>query len=241
MKKNKWIILFGTLFIISWFYQQTTTKTQTSKKYVRTEHHTPENTIIAFDIHGVITRKYVWPMLKTAYRYPNKWNILKSCSWSMLRKTFRCLWNKEWNRMRKLFEDENSYLFEFMHDIANTQTPIKVTGTIIKQLKELGYELHILSNISKLAYTSFKEKFPEIFNLFDIEQISFWDGDQIIEKPQLEYFKRYIEKYNPKNKKIIFIDDQKININAAEKVGIIGIRFKNAGQLKKALHKLKVI
>jgi len=239
----KWykIVFCGGIFLsILWLYHKTT-EAVAPLKQAEPHQYNPANTIVAFDIHEVITKKQIWPMLKTAYNYPQKWKMLRSCSLSMLRKTLSCLWNREWNRMRKLFHDENQYLFEFMHQIADTQEPVEETVNIIQQLKATGYELHILSNISESAYASFKEKFSGIFSLFDVEQLSMWDEDTIVEKPHAEYFRRYLSAHNTNNKQVLFIDDQQKNIDAAEQHEIIGIRFKSAGQLKEDLHRLKLL
>ncbi len=240
MNRYKAAFWSGIFLSILWLYHKTTDAVDPLTP-TKSNQYTPVNTIVAFDIHEVITKKHIWPMLKIAYNYPQKWKMLCSCSWSMLRKTLSCLWNREWNRMRKLFHDENWYLFEFMHQIADTQEPIKETVSIIRQLKAMGYELHILSNISESAYASFKEKFPDIFTLFDVEQLSMWDEDNVIEKPYSEYFRRYLSEHNTNNKQVFFIDDQQENIDAAEQHGIIGIRFQSAGKLKEDLRKLQLL
>ncbi len=227
--------IFCSMLLLAFFWAIQKPTELEIYQHQKLNHYTPSNTIIAFDIHDVITKKYIVPILKTAYRYPHKWKMIRSCSWHLLGKTLSCLWKKQWNRMRKLFREENSYLFEFMHQVADTQYPINGTVTIINQLKKMGYELHILSNISSSAYTSFKCKFAEIFNLFDVEQLSEWDGDVVIEKPGTDYFKNYLKRHNPSSKNIIFIDDQKINIDAAQEFGIIGIRFRSANQLNEQL------
>jgi len=167
--------------------------------------------------------------------------MISHLSLPLIRKTCSLVWNKEWNKLRKLFEEENQYLFGFMHNIANTQYPIQGTIDTIKDLKEKGYPLHILSNISNHAYKSFEEKFPEIFSLFDEQQITIWENGNVIEKPSLDYFKHYLAKHNPENKHVIFIDDQVQNIDAAQQLGIIGITFKNPQQLQHELKALKII
>lgn len=65
----------------------------------------------------------------------------------------------------------------------------------------------------------------------------------IQKKANNEYIKLHLAIQNKANKQVIAIDDQQINIDSAEQLNIIGIRFQNSRQLKRTLkiHKLKLI
>ncbi len=107
----------------------------------------------------------------------------------------------------------------------------------IKGMKEILEELYKSVNLAclinegsewanyKMNISGFREYFKEIF-------IS---GDLHVEKPNPEIYKIALSKLNASSEECIFIDDQKENCQAAEKLGIKSIVFENPIQLKKEL------
>lgn len=97
-----------------------------------------------------------------------------------------------------------------------------------------------------MGITTFKtitdpEKYPQfapIFENFDLDksQVVTRATDQF-KKPKPSFFELYLEKnkLDPKTTRIIFIDDHRKNVKAAESVGLEGVRFKNAKQLRRDL------
>ncbi len=77
----------------------------------------------------------------------------------------------------------------------------------------------------KLDVSGFREFFKE----------NFISGDLKVAKPNPEIYQIALKKLNIKPEECIFIDDQKKNCDAAEKLGIKSIVFENPIQLKKEL------
>lgn len=98
----------------------------------------------------------------------------------------------------------------------------------IKQLKQKGYRLYILTNITEDSYNY-------INNLINIDTI--FDGgiysyqEQLI-KPNQDIYRLLIDKYNLNKEETIFFDDKEKNVIAARKVGIKAIIFKSIDDIK---------
>ncbi len=102
-------------------------------------------------------------------------------------------------------------------------------------LKKRGYKIAILSDqwhISKEALI--KKRWNKKFN------VSIYSCDVGMRKPNPKIFKLILKKLKIKPKEAIFVDDQKWNTEAAKKLGLKSILFKNNIQLIKNLRKLGV-
>ena len=106
----------------------------------------------------------------------------------------------------------------------NDLIPIKGIKEIISDLKDKGYKLYLLSNISIGFAESYKNIgwIKEILDLFDALVFSGPIGKV---KPDAEIFHYLLDKYDLKAEECFFIDDSIINIEGAEKVGIKGYLF----------------
>jgi HAD superfamily hydrolase (TIGR01509 family) len=65
-------------------------------------------------------------------------------------------------------------------------------------------------------------------------------GDIKLRKPDFEFYKKALETINANPEECLFIDDQEKNCEAAIKLGIKSIVFKNSEQLKKELAALSI-
>ena len=115
---------------------------------------------------------------------------------------------------------------------------IHETVEIFHQLKKSGkYKLYALTNWSAETFPHAKEKF-NFLEWFDGIVVS---GEEKKKKPSSEFYQLLLDRYKLDSAKTIFIDDSLRNIKGAEVVGIRGIHFHNAEQLKKELFKIGVI
>ncbi len=89
---------------------------------------------------------------------------------------------------------------------------------LVRQCKQKGYQLYILSNWDAESFELLSKKYPDLFNLFDNVIIS---GHVHKIKPDPEMF-ALVTKNIPANS-CIFIDDQPENIEAAQRAGMHGI------------------
>ena len=108
--------------------------------------------------------------------------------------------------------------------------PIKGTAEVVRELKEKGYTLYLLSNASRRQH----EYWPEIpgSDCFSGKVIS---ADLHLLKPEAAIYQALFDKFDLTPANCIFIDDFPPNIEAAENAGMQGIVFHDAAQLRKEL------
>ncbi len=116
----------------------------------------------------------------------------------------------------------------------------EITGTIA-----LLEKLHNKSDIALYGLTNWShETFPIALERFDFLQY-FQDivvsGTEKLIKPDPLIYKLLLDRNGLKAEECVFIDDKEINVLAAQKLNIFGIRFDNANQLELELTKLGII
>lgn len=122
------------------------------------------------------------------------------------------------------------------------QVPISLvlipeTLELIKYLKDKGHRLFVLSNMHKASIKYLEQEY------------SFWDvfEGRVIScrikmvKPDAKIYRYLLNRYKLLVEKTIFIDDSATNIQAASKIGITTIQFKNANQCKLELSSMGLI
>ncbi len=95
------------------------------------------------------------------------------------------------------------------------------------------WKLGLVSNTNSLHFDYALSKFP-ILRVFDRWILSHEVG---FKKPDAEIFQEALEWAAVEPGKILFIDDMKRNVEAAVSLGIQGIHFTSARQLKEELSK----
>lgn len=116
----------------------------------------------------------------------------------------------------------------------NLNQPVEGTIEIVKNLKG-KYQLILLSDHVKEWMEYIEEKNQDI-NLFD-KKIFSYDIGSI--KSDQQTFRTVLNQTQILADETIFIDDNEVNVKRAEEVGIKGIVFKNAEQLKSELAKIE--
>jgi HAD superfamily hydrolase (TIGR01509 family) len=121
---------------------------------------------------------------------------------------------------------ENSIIHAIAHmmftpeKIAQTQHVVPETAQLIQELKEQGYKLYVLSNFCSYSFNIIRERHPELFALFDGIVIS---GEIGLIKPDPNIYAHILSTHNIDPHTACFIDDQKVNIEAAQQCGIHAI------------------
>ena len=114
----------------------------------------------------------------------------------------------------------------------NLNQPIPGTMEIVKQLKaKEKYQLILLSDHAR-EWMEYIEENNKDLNIFD-QKIFSYDIGAV--KSDEQTFKTVLEKTGIVADETLFIDDYEKNVKNAEKVGIHGIVFENAEQLRKRL------
>jgi len=113
-------------------------------------------------------------------------------------------------------------IVEFMANskiLIDSTYPLQSGLNILKECKARGYNLFILSNWDPETFKIAEEKYPEIFEYFDKENMVI-SGEIGLMKPDAHIYEYILEKYNLDPQTCIFLDDQSTNIKMAESFGI---------------------
>lgn len=100
------------------------------------------------------------------------------------------------------------------------QRPVGATERLIGELKAAGYRLYVLSNMSR-EFIAFLRRFP-VYRHFDGEVVS---CEELTVKPEPRIYEILLERYGLQPSETLFIDDRRVNIEAAAALGIRGHLF----------------
>lgn len=115
--------------------------------------------------------------------------------------------------------------------------PIHETVEIFRQLKKIPeLKTYALTNWSAETFHIALERY-DFLHWFDGRVVS---GEEKTRKPFHVFYQKLLDRYNIDPAKSLFIDDNLRNVKAAEELGIKGIYFQNADQLKKELINLGI-
>lgn len=100
------------------------------------------------------------------------------------------------------------------------QEPIAPTEALIHDLKQAGYKLYVLSNMSHdfIAYL----RRQEVYSYFDGDVIS---CEEHVVKPMPEIYDILVERFRLDVSQTMFIDDRIENVEAAQRRGITPFHF----------------
>lgn len=105
----------------------------------------------------------------------------------------------------------------------------------IKELKERGYRIYILSNWSKPAYDACQHTALSFLPLVDGVVFSY---EELVIKPDREIYDIICTRYGINPAEAVFLDDTERNIIAAREYGLHGIVFRNYEQGRSELEEL---
>lgn len=118
----------------------------------------------------------------------------------------------------------------FDNYILDTLVPIRENIDVMMSLKD-KYNLYVLSNFHYPAFDYIFKNW-DFFKAFKGKIVS---GHCKLLKPEMEIYKLLCDTYSLEPKECLFIDDTKVNIDAAEKYGINGIHLPEPSLLKEKL------
>lgn len=134
--------------------------------------------------------------------------------------------------LEKLPPEIHEKISAMVTDFYDYMPPFPETYELIKELKEKGYKIYLLSNAT-----------PRFFDRFlDIPAFEYFDGLFIsalykLLKPNREIYESFCNKFSLDPTECFFIDDLEANIEGAKKYGMQGFQFKapDTTELRKAL------
>lgn len=102
----------------------------------------------------------------------------------------------------------------------------------IRELKEKGYKVYVLSNWSEPVYEANKDTHLRFLKEMDGGIMSYREG---MIKPNREIYQLLCDRYNINPKEAVFLDDNAANIKGAREFGLNAIHFKSYEQAKEEL------
>ena len=109
--------------------------------------------------------------------------------------------------------------------------PIPGMEALVREYKARGYRVWGLTNWSNEFFPLGRDRYP-VFSVLDGYVVS---GVEKVIKPDPRLYRILLDRYGLKAEECVFIDDNPANVAGAEAVGIKGILFKNAEQLRAEL------
>lgn len=107
--------------------------------------------------------------------------------------------------------------------------PIDGMAELIKDIKQNGGKIYLLSNVS-IGFARAYKQVPDINTLLSSFDGLVFSGPLHIVKPSAEIFEHILSKYSIDRSNTLFIDDLEKNINGAKAVGIDGYLFDGDAQ-----------
>jgi len=213
--------------------------------------YTPKNSIIVFDMHKVLFGQNFYTIVKKVVsRHPHlyyyvfsPWFLYKLLTLTQQAKdaskgvTIETMFDE----IGKAYPEHFSNLKQDLIHAMNEEPLYADTITIAQQLKKMGYEIFLLSNIMPETWNNLKQIHPVFDTLFDGVFIPTKEHG-FIRKPDPRFyqkFREYLAHKNLRDKTIVFIDDRQKNIIAAGS-DVTGIVFTDASQLREQLKKLGI-
>lgn len=108
----------------------------------------------------------------------------------------------------------------YVREAIDRQEPVRATERLVGELKQAGYRLYVLSNMSR-EFIDFLRR-ADVYALFDGEVVSCEEGTV---KPEPRIYRILLDRYGLDPAETLFIDDRAANIAAAREAGIDGFLF----------------
>lgn len=203
-----------------------------------------EDTVIAFDLHGVLFDSSYRSIIKILWQCPHKLRLISlGFHLPMVRSVLTAIFKKYVIEqcINTLAKDHAVFvpIRPTALAVANAQKINYDTLDLIKKLHEKQYKLIVFSNIGEESIARMRAEFPAIFDYFS-HVIHTSARDNYIAKPSTHAFDKLLAHVGP-HKQIIFIDDAFKNIKQAHALGLYPIPFFNAALLKETLKYLKIL
>lgn len=107
---------------------------------------------------------------------------------------------------------------------------------LVKKLKSEGFNVYYLSNYSSKAYYECSDSLA-FMEYMDGGCVSFQEK---MTKPDVNFYKVFLKKFNLIPEECIFVDDTPINIEVAESLGFKGIIYTSYDNTVESIHKLSL-
>lgn len=195
------------------------------------------NTII-FDV-GMVLVNFRWK------EYMEEFDFSEHVKNEVIQATFK---SKEWNEFDRSLLTDDEIIQSFIHNAPDYEKEIRqvienlgnvivtydYTKSWIKELKDAGFRIFILSNYARMTYELTRKQL-DFLEACDGALFSF-EVNKI--KPEAEIFHILTKRFDIEPEKAVFLDDNKDNIEAAKSLGFSTIHFTSKKKAEEELEKL---
>lgn len=195
------------------------------------------NTIV-FDV-GMVLVHFRWK------EYMEEFNFPEHVKNAVIKATFQ---SKEWNEFDRSILTDDEIIQSFIQNapacekeirqvianLGNTIVTYDYTKSWIKELKEAGFRIFILSNYARMTYELTRKQL-DFIEACDGALFSF-EVNAI--KPEAEIFHILTKRFDIEPKNAVFLDDNIDNIEAAKALGFSTIHFTSKEKAVEELEKL---
>ena len=135
----------------------------------------------------------------------------------------------------ELLKDDEDYLdIKYLLQNLSLATPLmKENYEYIKSLKEKGYHLYLLSNITEDSF----QYINEVLDLSHFVDGGVYSYQEHVKKPEHTIYQTVLKRFHLDPKETIFFDDKLKNVVAANESGLPSIEFKSIETLKNFIEK----
>jgi 2-haloacid dehalogenase len=112
--------------------------------------------------------------------------------------------------------------------------PVPGVHALVEALDEGGVPLFIITNFSADFWPPFREREDAFLRRFQGIVVS---GEEKLLKPDPALYYRALDRFGLRPSEALFVDDRKINVEAAEAVGMHGHLFTGADRLRRHLER----
>lgn len=210
--------------------------------------HTPENTVIAFDLNDVLVEKNIKSMTWQSaclLANPYTWQyILNPYFWSKAKEYAKNTKAKGTIFTDKLVKDYPGleYYKPTFISISSSHVVNPIALATVVNLKQQGYKIFIFSNMENETMTEVSKNNPQLFTNIDGYFCPPADGSDF--KPNLSFyesFKGYLKSQDALKEHTVFVDDKPENITAAQQAGFIGIVCDNIHNVFKKFDEMGLV
>ena len=160
--------------------------------------------------------------------------IFKHSLWSLYDQGLYTI-QKLQNEYCRLYPDKEREVEMVLHNWLQILQPIEESISFLKQMKERGYSIYLLSNISEDA-VAYLNKTQSFMQLIDGSVYSYQEK---INKPDAAIYERLLNRYHLNPEEVLYFDDLSANIEQARKLGMQGIVFTGIESIETAESILK--
>jgi 2-haloacid dehalogenase len=109
--------------------------------------------------------------------------------------------------------------------------PIEGSVEVLRSLKAAGVPCYALTNMESWTYPGRRQRYP-FLRCFDGTVVSGFEG---VAKPDPRVFELVLERFNLDPARTLFVDDSRVNVEAARGVRLRAVQFESPAQLHTVL------